>query len=190
MIVNNFASVIEPGSIPVTPITSDWYDVEVEARTAFGFATDPNSFHFRVIRDAPARVHPDARPGVFTADLWQFDAAEFFLVSPDIDRYLEFNLAPNGAWWSCEFTAPRQGAHPNNEPLPGVVTSGSLGDDRWEAGASLPLTTLRDRFAFGPRCRLGRRSRHLRPLAPRGHGHTRPARPDCGGVMAEHLVRG
>jgi hypothetical protein len=46
-------------------------------------------------------------PGNFLAELWRHDVAELFIADPASGRYFEFNLAPNGAWWSCEFTAPR-----------------------------------------------------------------------------------
>ncbi len=154
MFVRNFATMIDPRTVPVTPITTDWFGKAVASPTAFGFATDPDHFHFRATRDAPACVHPDARPGVFTPNLWQFDAAEFFLVHPDTGRYLEFNLAPNGAWWSCEFTAPRRRSRPDDIPFPDVTTAGRIKENGWEATASLPLPALRTHFGFGPDSRL------------------------------------
>jgi hypothetical protein len=154
MFVQNVETVIEAGSVPLTAITADWFGMRVESPPAFGFAIDPGHLHFHVTRSAPARMHPDAQPGDFTANLWQYDAAEFFLVHPDCGRYLEFNLASNGAWWSCEFTAPRQRARPDDIPFPDVITGGLGGAGSWEATASLPLASLRERFAFGPRTRL------------------------------------
>lgn len=150
MFVNNFRPMIDPVAIPVVTITRDWYGAVVDRPCAFGFATDPTHLHFRATRHHAAALHPDAKPGAFTANLWQYDAAEFFLVHPNSGRYLEFNLAPNGAWWSCEFTSPRQRASPDDDPFPHVVTTGSVREDGWEATASLPLDRLRDRFAFGP----------------------------------------
>ena len=82
------------------------------------------------------------------------DCAEFFLVDAEGDHYLEFNLAPNGAWWSCEFDAPRQRSQPDDVPFRGVITTGSISDDHWEATASLPLSPLRELLHFGPGSRL------------------------------------
>ena len=149
MFVKNFKLTINPVSIPVVAITRDWFGAAVEQPGAYGFAADPEHFHFRATRPHAARLHPDARPGAFTANLWQYDAAEFFLVHPNSGRYLEFNLAPNGAWWSCEFTSPRQRARSDDDPFPQVVTTGSVRDDAWEATASLPLDLLRERLGFG-----------------------------------------
>lgn len=155
MVVTKFVGgMTEAASIPVAPIMRDWFGARVAAPPCIGCGIDPVHFHFRARRGAPARVHPDARPGEFSPNLWQHDAAEFFLVHPDRDRYLEFNLAPNGAWWSCEFTAPRQRTRTVDEPFPGVTTTGRVHDDSWEATASLPLDLLRDRFQFGPGSRL------------------------------------
>lgn len=154
MFVQNVETVIGAGSVPLTAISTDWFGMGVESPPAFGFAIDPVHLHFHVARGASARMHPEARPGDFTANLWQHDAAEFFVVHPDSGRYLEFNLAPNGAWWSCEFTAPRRRAWPDDIPFPDVITGGVCGAEAWEATASLPLAFLRERFAFGPRTRL------------------------------------
>lgn len=154
MFVTQFDVPTAANASPLTCITHDWFGQVVRSATAFGFAIDPGFFHFRVRRAAGACLHPDARPGAFTPNLWQHDAAEFFLVHPDGGRYLEFNLAANGAWWSCEFTAPRQRVRPDDDPFPAVVTSGKVDDDRWEATASLPLGALRDRLRFGSSSRL------------------------------------
>jgi len=43
----------------------------------------------------------------FVEGLWRFDCGELFLLQPTTGRYLEINLAPNGAWWSCVFSGVR-----------------------------------------------------------------------------------
>ncbi len=39
--------------------------------------------------------------------LWRADCGELWLYSPSTGRYIEINVAPNGAWWACVFSAPR-----------------------------------------------------------------------------------
>ena len=46
-----------------------------------------------------------AEPGEFYEGLWKGDVAELFLSLPN-GNYVEYNFAPNGAWWACEFSAP------------------------------------------------------------------------------------
>lgn len=48
-----------------------------------------------------------AEPGAFYEGLWKGDCAEFWIYSAEAQKYLEFNLGPNGAWWTCVFTGPR-----------------------------------------------------------------------------------
>lgn len=131
-------------------LQTDWSNTPLDVPAAFGMAIDHGSFWFVATRRQPAIIHPDARPGQFTPELWKYDVAEFFLKHPESGRYLEFNLAPNGAWWSAEFTAPRVCAHTDDLPVPGVKTFAELAPDgSWLAAASIPLDVLQARFGFG-----------------------------------------
>lgn len=99
-------------------------------------------------------LHPKARPGCFLGGLWETDVAELFLADPVSGRYLELNLAPNGAWWSCEFTAPRQRAEANDIAMPDVATFADLAPDgSWLAAMAVPLDILRARLDFGQETR-------------------------------------
>ena len=176
MFVTKCAIAMSPLSVPLAPIRLDWFGIELSSPPLIGCAIDPQHFHLRASRAAPGTVHPDAKPGCFTPNLWQYDAVEFFLVDPENGHSLEFNLAPNGAWWSCEFTAPRQRAQADDEPFPGVTTTGQVRRDSWEATASLPLDQLRERFHFGPSTRFNTNATLLNPgptfltAAPLGPG--------------------
>jgi hypothetical protein len=86
--------------------------------------------------------------------LWEYDVAELFLADPASGRYLEFNLAPNGAWWNAEFTAPRVRTDGANVAMPDVQTFAEQATDgSWAAAMSLPLDVLEARINFGPRTR-------------------------------------
>jgi len=136
-------------------LNKDWYGKEIETPAGFGMGIDHGSFWFVATRRAPAMLHPKARPDQFTPELWKYDCAEFFLSHPASGRYLEFNLAANGAWWSAEFTAPRVRAQEEDLPVPGVKTYGELSPDgSWLAAASIPLDALKARFDFGPETRM------------------------------------
>ena len=163
MFVAEYEVVTDALSIPVASLGRDWFGMELSCPPFIGCAIDPHHFHFRANRAAGACVHPGAAAGCFAPDLWQYDAAEFFLVDPENGRYLEFNLAPNGAWWSCEFTAPRQRARPDDVPFPDVVTASRMCPESWEASASLPLEPLRDRLRFGPGSRLNATATLMQP---------------------------
>ena len=131
-------------------VYKDWFGAPLEPPVAFGFTVDLKYLWFVVSHQKPPCLHPDARPGDFKSELWKYDVAEFFLSDPSTGRYLEFNLAPNGAWWSAEFTAPRIRAEIADNPFPEVATFADMGQDgSWLAAAAIPLEHLRDRLNFG-----------------------------------------
>jgi hypothetical protein len=80
--------------------------------------------------------------------------AELFIADPVSRRYFEFNLAPNGAWWSCEFTAPRVRAEACDVAMPEIATFADMAaDGAWVAAMAIPLDLLRARLDFGPQSR-------------------------------------
>lgn len=136
-------------------VGKDWQGRDLKVPAAFGLGMDHGSLWFVASRRKPALLHPGARPGEFTPELWKYDVAEFFLSHPASGRYLEFNLAPNGAWWSAEFTAPRVRASEEDVEIPGVRTFADLSPDgSWLAAASIPLELLEARFGFGAESRM------------------------------------
>jgi hypothetical protein len=136
-------------------LEKDWYGTTLDVPAAFGLAIDHGSLWFVATRRKPADLAPQSRPGKFTPELWKHDVAEFFLSHPASGRYLEFNLAPNGAWWSAEFTAPRVRADKAEVQVPGVKTFSEIAPDgTWVAAASIPLDILKARFDFGPESRM------------------------------------
>ena len=94
-------------------------------------------------------------PCEFAEALWRYDVAELFIKDAHSDRYLEFNLAPNGAWWSAEFVGPRVRACTEDIPIVGVKTySKTSADGYWQAAASIPLSFLKSDFSFGQGSRV------------------------------------
>lgn len=136
-------------------LNHDWYGQAINPTVTYGFAVDLQNLWFVACQAKAAQIHPSARPGAFQSELWRHDVAEFFLVDPVTHHYLEFNLAPNGAWWACEFSEPRQRVSEHDSPLEGVATFADLAPDgSWMAAAALPLSLLRERFHFGDDSRM------------------------------------
>lgn len=137
--------------LPLLGINRDWHGAPVNPPAAYSLAMDHDRLWFVATRSQPAQLHPQARPGRFQAELWKHDVAELFLHNPDNRRYLELNLAPNGSWWSAEFTGPRTRAQDEDEAWPGVETHAELAaDGTWVAAITLPLASLKQRLDFGP----------------------------------------
>jgi hypothetical protein len=137
--------------LPLLGLTRDWDGQTVDPPAGFTLALDRWYLWFIATRRCPADLHPKSRPGGFLPELWKHDVAELFIGTPTGRRYFEFNLSPNGAWWSCEFTAPRQRAEEVEIAMPEVATFAELGvDGTWVAAMALPLDLLRARLDFGP----------------------------------------
>jgi hypothetical protein len=140
--------------VPLLGIAKDWHGASMAPAAGFSLAADGRRLWFIAHHRAAARLHPQARPGAFQADLWKHDVAELFIADPVSGRYFEFNLAPNGAWWSCEFTAPRVRAEECDIAMPEVATFADMAaDGAWVAAMAIPLDLLKARLDFGPRSR-------------------------------------
>ena len=140
--------------LPLLGIKRAWNGLALNPPAGYSLAVDGRYLWFVAHHRQPAVAHPEARPGSFQAGLWQYDCAELFLADPVSGRYFEFNLAPNGAWWSCEFTAPRERAETVDIAMPEVATFADLAPDgAWLAAMAIPLDLLRARLDFGPRTR-------------------------------------
>ena len=136
--------------LPLFGVNRDWAGIQVEPAAGFSLAVDENRLWFLACHRKPAQLHPKARPGLFQAELWRYDVAELFIADPRSGRYLEFNLAPNGAWWSCEFKAPRVREEEIDIAMPEVATFSELAaDGSWVAAMALPLDLLKARLDFG-----------------------------------------
>ncbi|MEN9974974.1 MAG: hypothetical protein RLZZ282_980 [Verrucomicrobiota bacterium] len=141
--------------VPMLGLRHDWHGVALEPPAAFALATDAQRLWFIAHHRRPARLHPQSRPGCFQSQLWDYDVAELFIADPVSGRYFEFNLAPNGAWWSCEFTAARVRAEPIDILMPEIATFSDMATDgSWLAALAIPLDLLKARVDFGPRTRV------------------------------------
>ena len=136
-------------------VDRDWHGQPVAVPAAFALAVDRSHLWFVAAREKRASISPDTGPCEFTEALWCYDVAELFIKDAHSDRYLEINLAPNGAWWSAEFVGPRVRACTEDIPIVGVKTySKTSADGYWQAAASIPLSFLKSDFSFGQGSRV------------------------------------
>ncbi len=137
--------------VPLFGLGNDWSGAECQPPAGFCLVMDDARLWFLANHRKSAELHPKSRPGAFQAELWRYDVAELFIADPTSGRYLEFNLAPNGAWWTCEFTAPRVRADEVDIAMPDIATFADLAPDgSWLAAMAIPLDLLRARVDFGP----------------------------------------
>jgi hypothetical protein len=136
--------------VPLLGLGNDLQGLPLQVPAAFCVVEDPRYLWFLANHRRPAQLHPKARPGAFQAELWRYDVAELFLADPVSGRYFEFNLAPNGAWWTCEFTAPRIRAEEMEIAMPEIATFSEMAaDGSWLAGMAIPVDLLKARLDFG-----------------------------------------
>jgi hypothetical protein len=136
-------------SLPVWGLQRDWFDATLASPMMFSLAEDEQRLWFVAAGKSPAKIHPQARPGAFVAELWRYDCAELFLADPVSGRYFEFNLAANGAWWSAEFLAPRQRAESIDIAFPEVATYAELSPDGgWMSAIAIPVDLLKARLGW------------------------------------------
>jgi hypothetical protein len=136
-----------------TLIPATWSGQKITHPVRYLFWVDDTHFHFLASdKTGPGLLHPESKPSEYQEDLWKYDAAEFFLLSADRSRYLEFNLGPNGSWWSSAFIRPRVAAPGEPTPIPDVTTSARQDKDRWQA--SIPLPWLNSNYGFGTKTAL------------------------------------
>jgi hypothetical protein len=140
--------------VPLFGLAKDLKGELLEVSAAFSLVADPRNLWFIANHRRPAMIHPKARPGLFQAGLWEYDVAELFLLEPLTGRYFEFNLAPNGAWWTCEFKSPRIREDESEIAMPEVATFSEIAaDGSWVAAMAIPLDLLEARLGFGPHTR-------------------------------------
>jgi hypothetical protein len=136
--------------VPLFGLAKDLDGILLQEPAAFSLVVDEQHLWFIASHRKSARLHPQARPGRFQAELWRHDVAELFLFDPVSGRYFEFNLAPNGAWWTCEFIAPRVRADLAEIAMPEVATFSELSaDGSWVAAMAIPVDLLKARLNFG-----------------------------------------
>jgi hypothetical protein len=141
--------------LPLWGLSRDLSGSPLRSPMMFSLAEDEHRLWFLASSNTPATLHPQARPGQWIAELWKYDCAEFFIADPHSGRYLEFNLAANGAWWSAEFVSPRQQATDSDIAFPEVATFAELAPTGgWLSAMAIPLDLLRARIGWSADSRV------------------------------------
>ncbi|MBR3694653.1 MAG: hypothetical protein IKL98_00255 [Akkermansia sp.] len=133
---------------------TEWYGQPVEPPYEYSFTATAEGLLFQARRHAAALVHPQGQCGQFQAELWRYDAAEFFISTPAGDRYMEFNLSPNGAWWACLFQAPLVVAQGYEAWQPAVQATGHASAEGWQCRALISAASLQEAGICLQNCKL------------------------------------
>ena len=87
-----------------------------------------------------SRVKSGTAHGEFVEGLWEYDVAELF-VRDAHGAYQEFNLAPNGAWWSMTHTEYRVRSN-ESRPARCLSVATTILDGHWEVVAAFDRRSL------------------------------------------------
>lgn len=134
-------------------LTTEWSGGTIGAALRYRLMRTEEALVYRAARAATPALHPTAQAGHFSADLWRYHCAEFFLAAPGGTPYMEFNLAPNGAWWACLFNTPRVATAPAPD-LSSIRGTGTITAQGWAAEMQVPLSLLTACGIPLPACRL------------------------------------
>lgn len=141
------------GAIPMQELCHDWEGEALRPSPSFALIEDPCHLWLVAARQQASAAHPTARCGEFQEQLWCHEVAELFVAATQGSHYLEFNLAPTGAWWMAAFEAPRRARKGTSAPQ--VITHGTPpGADHWHAALGIPLDWLRREVGWNAQSRL------------------------------------
>lgn len=138
--------------LPRTAISHEWHGSPVSPPLLFSLGLDSEALWFTASRAAAPLCDLSLSCGSFVEGLWEKELAEVFLCSAEGTRYLEINLSPTGAWWSCSFHSYR--ARDSSAALEGVTAwaeTVTVQAKSWEATLRIPTASIASAVTFTPK---------------------------------------
>ena len=133
--------------------TSDWFESPLPFPLSFIFALSPAAVFFGARIQTPAFSAPGSRKGEFVERLWEHDVIELFLLDDNGTAYQEFNLAPNGAWWTEGFESYRKPQSPQAKQSTPMSIVSEIDNGETYAWMSYPRSELAVHFSGSERSR-------------------------------------
>jgi len=134
-------------------LASDWEGKPTQWDVQFVFAVDPERIHYHVSMPVgpglALKEYPARHKNEFVEGLWVHDLAEFFLKSDTTGAYQEFNLAPDGRWWSAHFSRYRERTENVDCRMNGIETFSDRDEKRAFFSISVPRKELKVDMSFG-----------------------------------------
>ena len=92
---------------PALSVSTDWFGATVTVPISWFLGLTNEAVYIGAAREEEPEILPRAAANTFFEGLWEADVAELFVASESGAYYLEFNLAPNAAWWVAAFDSYR-----------------------------------------------------------------------------------
>ena len=156
LLFHSLKSSIEPAQVfdlGATALANDWDGKQVSTPLSLIIAISPSHIYFGATRNASATILHDASLGAFVEGLWNADVAELFIKDDETDAYQEFNLAPNGAWWSARFGSYRMQDKSAKINQSAVQTYQHIEKTMWRAAIKIPRDSLVVQCVFNEKSR-------------------------------------
>jgi hypothetical protein len=122
-------------------IDIDWFGMPIRPSLDFYLAANSESIFFGGARNAKPAINPNLAAGSFHEGLWQWDVVELFWGNTNDNSYQEFNLSPNGSWWSAHFNNYRE-RNANFIVSSDINTKAEYSDEKWFSMMEIPIKSL------------------------------------------------
>ena len=132
-------------SLSGSRISVDFHQQPINYQVEIWFIEDPISFFFGARIAKVPWLMPGLEENEFVAGLWKRDVVELFLKEDGSERYQEFNLAPQGAWWSGFFSEYRKEQELSIRPE--VSVQNQIDKTQWHAAMSIRKSSLSVSFS-------------------------------------------
>lgn len=130
-----------------TKLDRDYLGRTCDKEISFIVAADKENFFYAAQTTLSPDFDSDPIPGKYFEGLWTKDVASVFMRENASNQYQEFEISPNGAWWSMAFEKPRDRLL-NQFRMPSAETIAMRIGDGWRAGFKMKRSELTINFDF------------------------------------------
>lgn len=104
---------------------------------------DPQALHLAYQVFQAPEYNKNYQSGQFVEGLWEKDVAELFISDSNSSAYQEFNFAPSGAYWICDFIKYRQRSEVQSEyKKNNLIIQKQERENFWSILVSIPLDLI------------------------------------------------
>lgn len=127
-------------SLPRQSLSVGWNRAVLSRPFAWSVSLDPTVLWFGCSLPGGSRVKSGTHRGEFVEGLWEYDVAELFIRDAQ-GAYQEFNVAPNGAWWSMTHSEYRVRSN-QSCPAKCLSVTTNISDGYWDVVAAFDRRSL------------------------------------------------
>lgn len=123
-------------------LSRDWYNNTIATPIEYWLGRNSRALLFAARYHGNSELFSGLQANQFYEGLWERDVFEVFLRDPVTGAYQEWNLSPQGAWWSAAFSNYRSRDVNYKPDLSRVEAFGDVTANGWTAALIFPLENL------------------------------------------------